>query len=133
MNVLQGLKDFEPTKSTLGWVAAGASVLTIIVGFTFGGWTTGGTTSRMVNEARTAGQTDIAAAVCLANFRQAPTARANHAELAGLTLPRQRQFVIDQAWAQVPGAERVNRAVAELCARNISQMDPEELGEPADA
>jgi hypothetical protein len=133
MNVLQGLKDYEPTKSTLGWVAAGSSVLTIIVGFAFGGWTTGGTADQMVSEARTAGQTEIAAAVCLANFRAAPTARANHAELAGLTLTRQRQFVLDQTWAQVPGAERLNRAVAELCARNISQLDPAELGEPADA
>jgi len=131
MSVLQGLRDYEPTKSTLAWGAAGASALTMVVGFTFGGWVTGGTSDRLVGEARIAAQTEVAAAVCAANFREIPTAREQHAELVALNATRQRQFVIDRSWAQVPGAEGVSRAAAELCARKISQMNPAELGEPA--
>jgi hypothetical protein len=128
--VFQGLKDYAPTKAALGWTAAGASVLTIVVGFTVGGWVTGGGAERMMQEARVGGQAELAAAVCAANFRDAPTAQAKQAELASMSTTRQRQFVLDQPWGRVPGAEgAVGRNAAEICARMISQMDPAELGE----
>lgn len=128
---VQGLRDYTPRKSTLAWVAGGASVLTMIVGFAFGGWITEGTADRMVRDARTAAQAELAASVCAANFRSAPTALAQHSELIALSTFRQRQYVQEQSWAQVPGAEGVSRASAELCARMISQMDPAEFGETA--
>ena len=132
MRVLQGLRDYTPTKAALGWTAAGASVLTIVAGFTIGGWVTGGGAERMVQEARVGGQAELAAAVCAANFRDAPTALEKQAELASMTTMRQRQFVLAQPWGQVPGAEgAVGRSAAEICARMITQMDPDELGEPA--
>lgn len=131
MSILQKFNDYTPTKAALAWVAAGASVLTMVLGFTIGGWTTGGTAARMAAEARTTAQAELAAAVCAANFRQSPTAREAQAQLAGLTTMRQRQFVLDQPWGQVPGAEGVSRAAAELCARKIVAMDPAELADPA--
>jgi hypothetical protein len=131
MSIVQGIRDYGPTKTTLAWVAGGASVLTMVLGFTVGGWVTGGAADRMALEARTGGQAELAAAVCAANFRESPTARQAHAELTALSATRQRQFVLDQPWAQVPGAQAVSRAAAELCARTITQMDPAELGEPA--
>ncbi len=131
MRILQGFRDYAPSKAALVWVAGGASVLTMVVGFTVGGWVTGGTAERMAQEARTGAQTELAAAICAANFRDTPTAWETQAELAGLSATRQRQFVLDQPWSQVPGAEAVRRAAAELCAREIARMDPAELGAPA--
>jgi hypothetical protein len=131
MSFLQGISDYTPTKTALAWAAGGASVLTMVVGFTLGGWVTGGSAERMAAEARTGGKAELAASVCAANFRMAPTAVSDHAELVRLSSMRQRQFVQDQPWAQVPGAEAVSRASAELCARIITQIDPAELGEPA--
>ncbi len=132
MRLLQSLNDYTPTKSALGWTAAGASALTILIGFTLGGWVTGGGAEQLVRDARANGQAELAAAVCVANFRDVPTAQEKHAQLASLTTMRQRQFVLDQPWGQVPGTDTaVRRNAAELCARMISQMDPTELGEPA--
>lgn len=133
MSILQGLKDYQPTKTALAWTAAGASALTIVIGFTLGGWVTGGSAERMAQEARNAGQAELAAAVCAENFRMMPTAQAKQAELAALTTTtRQRQFVLDQPWGRVPGAEgAIGRSAAEMCARMIVQMDPEELGDGA--
>jgi hypothetical protein len=130
--MLQSLKDYSPTKAALGWTAAGACALTIAVGFTLGGWVTGGGAERMVQEARMDAQAHLAAAVCAENFRAYPTAAAKQAEITGLTTMRQRQFVLDQPWSQVPGAEgAVRRASAEICARMIGQMDPAEFVTPA--
>jgi hypothetical protein len=127
MSLLQNVRDYTPSRAALGWTAGGASVLTVVVGFALLGWTTGGAAERMAAEARTGAQTELAAAVCAANFRTLPTAQETHAELVGLSGMRQRQFVQDQAWAQVPGLNGVSRATAELCARLIADMDPEEL------
>lgn len=122
--MLQGLKDYAPTKAALAWTAVGASVLTVAAGFTLGGWVTGGGAERMAQEARLGGQAEVAAAVCAANFRDVPTAAETQAELASLNAFRQRQFVLDQPWAQVPGAEgEVRRSAAELCARLIGEME----------
>lgn len=130
--MLQSLRDYAPTKAALAWTAAGASVLTIVAGFTVGGWVTGGSANRMVQEARAGGQVEVAAAVCAANFRDVPTAQAKQAELASLSTSRQRQFVLDQPWGQVPGTDgAIRRSAAEICARMIGQMDPTELGAPA--
>jgi len=132
MRLLQGLRDYAPTRSALGWTAVGASALTIAVGFTLGGWVTGGASERMVHEARTEAQAHLAAAVCAENFRVQPAGQAKQSELAALNATRQRQFVLDQPWSQVPGVEgAARRTAAELCARQIVQMDPEELLPPA--
>jgi hypothetical protein len=131
MSIIQDIRDYSPTKAALAWAAAGAAVATVVVGFTLGGWVTAGAADRMAADARVGGQAEVAAAVCAANFRADPAAQTRHAELVGLTTTRQRQFVQGQPWGQVPGADGVSRAAADLCARMITQMDPAELGEPA--
>lgn len=127
MSIIESVREYAPTKTALAWTAVGASALTIAVGFMWGGWVTGGTADRMVLEARTGAQAELAAAVCAANFRTSETAQAQFAEIAALSSARQRQFVQDQPWAVVPGLDGVNRTTAELCARMITQMDPDEL------
>lgn len=133
MSVVHNLKNFTPTKGMLAWVAAGASVLTMAVGFTVGGWVTGGSADRMAQEARNDAQAELVASVCAANFRTLPTAQAAHEELVALSNLRQRQFVLDQPWAQVPGVATVSRAAATRCAQMISEMDPAEFGAPVQA
>ena len=78
MSRIQSLRDFTPTKSTLAWTAVGASVLTMALGFTVGGWVTGGSADRMAAEAAIGAHTELAAQVCAANFVASPTAREQH-------------------------------------------------------
>lgn len=127
MSLLQDFRDYQPTKAALGWAAGAASVLTMVVGFSLGGWVTGGTAERMAAEARVAGQVEIAAAACAGNFRAYPAALEAHRELVGLSSFRQRQFVQEQPWAQVPGLDALDRVAADRCARLIVDMDPDEL------
>lgn len=116
--------DFTPTKGMLAWTAIGASVLTMALGFTWGGWTTGGSASQMAREAATTAHVELASTICAENFAADPTARAQQEEMLALSSFRQRSFVEEKPWALMPGETSVNRSVANLCAQRIAEMEP---------
>ncbi|HET7525921.1 MAG TPA: hypothetical protein VFK10_08275 [Burkholderiaceae bacterium] len=105
------------TKPALWGVAAGAIALAI-VGFAWGGWTTGGkaetAAALRANEAAVA----ALAPVCVDKFQHAGDASNNLAMLKKTDTWSQSDFVEKGGWATVPGApspERVS-AVARACA-----------------
>src|SRR4051794_41954134 len=61
----------RPTKTMLFWSCAGCAVATIVVGFTWGGWTTGGTARSMAQDAALGSRNELAAAVCADRFKAA--------------------------------------------------------------
>jgi hypothetical protein len=100
------------------WGMAGGAVLAAIVGFTWGGWVTGGkaeTTALLrVNDAVVV----ALAPVCVDKFQRAGDASANLATLKKVDTWSQGDFVEKGGWATVPGtnsSERVS-AVAKACA-----------------
>lgn len=105
------------TKPVL-WGMAGGAVALAIVGFSWGGWTTGGK-----SEAAAATRADDAvvaalAPVCVDKFQRATDASANLVALKKADTWSQGEFVEKGGWATVPGtnsAERVT-AVARACA-----------------
>jgi hypothetical protein len=126
MKITESMKDMVPSKTTV-WTAVGASVLTIALGFTVGGWRTGNAAEQMAREAATAARVELAASVCAANFSATPAAFDQREEMLALPSFRQRSFVQEQAWALVPGETAVDRMAAERCAQIIADMEPEGL------
>src|SRR5690606_37629023 len=55
---------FKPSKTLWLWSCVGAAVLTMIVGFTAGGWVTEKTSTEQANIASTAAVAQLAASVC---------------------------------------------------------------------
>ena len=105
------------TKPAL-WGIAGGAVALAVVGFTWGGWVTGGkaeTTALLrVNDAVVV----ALAPVCVDKFQRAGDASANLATLKKVDTWSQGDFVEKGGWATVPGtnsSERVS-AVAKACA-----------------
>ena len=105
------------TKPTLWGVAVGAVALAV-VGFNWGGWTTGGkaeaAASMRVNDAVVV----ALAPVCVEKFQRAGDSAANLAALRKVDTWSQGDFVEKGGWATVPGtnsSERVS-AVAKACA-----------------
>jgi hypothetical protein len=105
------------TKPTL-WGIAGGAIALAIVGFTWGGWTTGGkaeaTAAIRANDAVVV----ALAPVCVDKFQHAGDATANLAALKKVESWQQGDFVEKGGWATVPGtnsSERVS-AVAKACA-----------------
>lgn len=105
------------TKPAL-WGIAGGAIALAIIGFSWGGWITGGkaeATSRMrVDDAVVV----ALAPVCVDKFQRAGDAPANLAELKKAETWSQGDFVEKGGWATVPGAHSAERvsAVAKACA-----------------
>jgi len=105
------------TKPAL-WGIAGGAIALAIVGFTWGGWTTGGkaeaTAQMRVNDA----VVGALAPVCVEKFQRGSDASANLVALKKVDAWSQGEFVEKGGWAAVPGTNTTERvsAVAKACA-----------------
>lgn len=110
------------------WIKPGAwgvvvgSIFTMIVGFSWGGWTTSGTTDRIAMERTTAGVTAALVPVCLEKSKADPAVAKKVAALKALTSSyEQRNAVAKDGWASV-GAGEANSNVAEACAAELVKV-----------
>jgi pimeloyl-ACP methyl ester carboxylesterase len=99
------------------WGAVLGSILTMIVGFSWGGWTTSSTARQGAMTQADAAVTTALVPICLAG-EKADAGRAKKlGELAAITSSyEQTEFVMKTGWATFPGQADPNRAVAEACA-----------------
>ena len=101
---------------TIAVSAIAGSVLTMIVGFSWGGWTTEGNATAM---ARVAANDAVKAAlvpVCVAKANADPELAAKLAILKGATSYQRDDKVMEAGWATLPGSDEPNRSVADACA-----------------
>jgi hypothetical protein len=105
------------TKPAL-WGVAGGAIALAIVGFSWGGWVTGGkaeaTAVQRVNDAVVL----ALAPVCVEQFKHASDVSANLAALKKIDSWSQGEFVEKGGWASVPGSNTPAQvsAVAKACA-----------------
>ncbi|MGH6920629.1 MAG: hypothetical protein ACREJ0_23330 [Geminicoccaceae bacterium] len=118
----QRFEDYRPSKAALFWSCAGCVVATIIVGFSWGGWVTGGSATEMAEEAAEQAQAQVAAVVCVNKFMAAADARPQLASLKETTSPwQQESFIEDGGWALI--ADQEYDGAAELCAERLIEME----------
>ncbi len=126
----QRWEELQPTKAILGWACIATAVATIAIGFTFGGWVTGGTAQQMGDEARA----ELAAIVCVDRFLAGGDANAQLAELKDFRSSyQQRQFVEAGGWATMPNMESATRQAASLCAQTLAALEMESTASAASA
>ena len=122
--VMQRWEQFRPSKTALFWSCVGSVAATMVVGFTVGGWVTGGTAQEMTTNAADRARQELAATVCVDRFSTASDARAQLISLKEITSSyRQRQFVEEGGWATMPGATSAERKAAALCAEQLADLD----------
>lgn len=109
----------RPTKMTVFWVVAASMILTMIVGFNWGGWVTGGTAQEMTNEAIT----QRLSLICVGQFYQDPQKEQKLTELKETGRYQQDKYVKDNGWATMPGEVNPNNQVAQGCANLIVQSN----------
>ena len=115
-------EDYQPSKTALFWACAGCIAATMILGFTWGGWVTGGTAEEMVEEAAEQARAEVAAAVCVEKFMEAGDARPQLASLKEIGRSWDREdFIEEGGWAMV-GDQEYDDA-AELCAEKLMEME----------
>jgi hypothetical protein len=109
-------ENYQPSKTLLFWASVGAMVATIVVGFGWGGWVTGGTSMAMAATAGDTARGELASAICVERFNAAPDAAAKLAEFNAIPDRfKKRQFVEAGGWATMPGQTSPDRRGAEGC------------------
>jgi hypothetical protein len=105
------------TKPALWGVASGAVALAI-VGFTWGGWVTGGKAETDATQRANAAVVVALAPVCVEKFQHTADVSANLAALKKVDSWSQGAFVEKGGWATVPGSNSPAQlsAVASACA-----------------
>ena len=97
------------------WGLVVGAVITMIIGFAWGGWTTSGTTKTMTEEAVLASQ----AAICVAQFMKAPNHEEKLKEFEKVDSWKRDEFIRKGGWDKMPGQEKADYAVDRACSDGL--------------
>ena len=115
----QRWEEYRASKATVFWSCVGVSILTMVIGFTWGGWVTGGTAQEMTQEARR----NLAATFCVNRFLAASDAATQHAAFMEISDWQRDEFIQEGGWAKMPALERPLAGIADLCADKLAKAD----------
>ena len=118
-----GWRDYRPTKVTWFWSCVAIAVATIVIGFSWGGWVTGGTAERMAADAREVGRAQLAATICVARFTDSPDAAVQLAALKDESSWSRDDTIDDAGWTTPLGLEEPISGAAELCADQLVALE----------
>jgi len=110
-------QEARPTKTVVFWSWIASVILTMIIGFTWGGWVTGRTARTMAEDMAEDAVIERLAPICVAQFNQDPEKDQKLAELRETSSYQRRAYVQDQGWATMPGEEEPDREVVDECVR----------------
>jgi hypothetical protein len=112
------------TKTVVFWLCAASMVVTMVIGFTWGGWVTGATALRM---AEASGEDAVAkrlAPMCVARFNEDPQNVGKLKELREMSTWEKADYVKKQGWATMPGEQEPESRVAEECGKLLLAVKP---------
>ncbi|MFC7397973.1 hypothetical protein ACFQU1_12305 [Chelatococcus sp. GCM10030263] len=113
----QRFENYNPTKTVLIWACIATAALTMIIGFNWGGWVTGGTSRTAAATAGDVARGELASAICVERFNAASDADAKRVEFKAISDSyKQRQFVETGGWATMPGQTSADRLGVQGCA-----------------
>jgi hypothetical protein len=115
----QRLENYRPSKAALGWCCVLSVIATMIVGFSWGGWTTSGTALAMADKAADGARATLAAEICTAQFNRNPDAAAQLTALNKLENWDRSDFIRKGGWANLPGLKEPVSGSADLCAQQL--------------
>jgi hypothetical protein len=111
--------NIEPTKGFVFWACVATAVLTIFVGFKWGGWVTGGTAREMAEAYAVEARADLAAASCVERFGRGPEAGARLAALKKTDSWMRGSYMDKAGWATPIGAGEPVQLAGERCAEKL--------------
>ena len=136
----QRFQQYRASKTVLFWTCAGSVIVATIVGFSWGGWTTGGTAREMAENSAAQARQELAAVVCVDRFMAAPDVGVQLTALKGMERSyQQSKFVEEGGWALIVPASTPpdrkasadDRKAAGLCAAELAKREIPTPGEAA--
>ena len=131
----QGFDEYRASKTVLFWSSAGAAIVAVIVGFSWGGWVTGGSAREMAENSAAQARQELAALVCVDRFMATPDAAVQLTALKEITSSYARgNFVEEGGWAVMPvssaaepkstvSTSTADRRAAALCADQLAKRE----------
>ncbi len=120
-SITQQFDSYKPSKAILVWACAATAAATMIVGFNWGGWVTGGTSRTAAAAAADIARGELASAICVERFNAAPDAAAKLIEFKAITDGyKKRQFVEAGGWATMPGQTAPDSRNVQGCATALA-------------
>ena len=99
-------------------------VATIFIGFSWGGWVTGGTARKIAQQEAKDAVVAALAPICVNNFRNSSNAAERLEELNRFTLVWDRGAYVEKGgWATMPGATLPDTEVARTCANMLGRLN----------
>ena len=95
---------------------------TVLVGFTWGGWTLEATARQMAEKNTSAALVAVLAPMCADKFRHASDAALNMSELKRVSSWQQDSYIQKGGWATFPGLSAPDLAIAEACAKLLAPL-----------
>ena len=118
--IQEKIKQMNWEKIKIGvWGAVGGAIITMIIGFAWGGWVTGGTAQTTAKEMAEAAVVDRLVPICIAQFNQDPEKDQKLKELKEKSSWERNEYVNKQGWATMPFEKEPDREVTDKCAEQI--------------
>lgn len=111
------------SKTAMFWLALAAISGTMFVGFTWGGWVTGGTAQQTATTLANNAVVQRLSTICVAQFQQDPTKAEKLTALKAVSSYQQGTYVKEQGWAIMPGDEQADSKVANECAKQLAALN----------
>jgi hypothetical protein len=131
-NISQRFKEYQASKAVLFWACAGSVIAATIVGFSWGGWVTGGSAQEMAEDSAAQARQELAAVICVDRFMAAPDVGVQLTALQEIESSyAQSKFVEEGGWALiVPASDTTDykaraddRKAAGLCAEELAKRE----------
>jgi hypothetical protein len=115
------MKLQAPWFKPAAWGVVVGAVGSMIIGFSWLGWTLGSTAERMAQERSNAAVVVALTPACVARFMQQPTSAVKLAEFQKVDSWKQREFIEAGGWATQRGDKAPNSLVATACAEELAK------------
>jgi hypothetical protein len=103
------------------WGAVVGTVGTMIIGFSWLGWTLGSTAERIAVERTNTAVIAALTPACVAGFMQQPGAAARLVEFQKIDSWKRSQFIEEGGWATPRGEKAPNSGLAQACAEELAK------------
>ncbi|KKB10669.1 hypothetical protein VE25_16840 [Devosia geojensis] len=126
-NFSETFRDFKASKTVLFWSCAGCIVATMVVGFTWGGWVTGGSAQERADGAAEQAVAQLAADICVNRYLASPDVRTNLTAFNAESVYRRSRVIEDGGWVTLADREKPISGAAKLCADQLAAVDLADL------
>jgi hypothetical protein len=115
--------SYRASKTVMFWSWVAVAALTMIIGFTWGGWVTGGSASDRAKTAAEDAVASLAADICYNNFMADPQVAANLKALKDESSYARDGYVEDGGWVTLGGRDKPVNGAADLCADKLAEAE----------